>query len=235
LQPTRPAVHERSPIHRVRPALALSLVVALALGFVNAGYARYAPLVNPVGAAQLRAFDIRHASVADWNDRFVDTFAQGKQFFGATSTWQRIQYTSNPNASLQADAPIYVDVINTQDSGTLDAYGLQACYLFHGYHIESLTPADIGIGVPAQVIDYRNPKAGTDWSALWWEWPYRQGSQTWYERIVVFVANGPAVEFRGGATDAPPAQSARFSDTNRFLVSLARAMVRTHLSGSSES
>lgn len=235
LQPAAPAAHEHSPIKRIRPALALSLVVALGLGFVNAGYARYAPLVNPVGAAQLRAFDIRHASVADWNDRFVATFAQGQQYFGKTSTWQRIQYTSNATASLQAKAPIYVDVINTQDAGTLDAYGLEACYRFHGFQIESLTPADIGIGVPAQVIDYHNPKTATDWSALWWEWPYQQDGQTWYERIVVFIANGPAVVYRGGATDAPPAQSARFTDTNRFLVSLARAMVRTHLSGSSES
>jgi len=235
VQQIMPAVQESSPIQRIRPALALSVLVAVAMGFANAGYARYAPLVNPLGVAQLHAFDIRQASVANWNNRFVATFTQGQQYFGATSTWQRIQYTSNPTANLQAEAPIYIDVINTEDPGTLDAYGLQACYRFHGFRIESLTPADIGIGVPAQVIDYHNSKTGTDWSALWWEWPYQQGGQTWYERIVVFVANGPAVAYRGGATDAPPAQSARFTDTNRFLVSLAREMVRSQLSGSSKS
>jgi exosortase len=235
VQQIMPAFQERSPIQRIRPALALSVAVAIAMGFANAGYARYAPLVNPLGVAQLHAFDIRQASVAEWNNSFIATFAQGKQYFGTTSTWQRIQYTSNPTANLQAEAPVYIDVINTQDAGTLDAYGLQACYRFHGFRIESLTPADIGIGVPAQVIDYHNSKTNTDWSALWWEWPYQQGGQTWYERIVVFIANGPSVAYRGGAADAPPAQSERFTATNRFLVSLAREMVRSQLSTSTES
>ncbi len=145
-----------SPVARVRSALVLSVAIAAALAVVNAGYARYEPLVNAVGQAQLKPFDIRSAQIARWDSTFVASFTQGKQFFGESSTWDRILYSSTSAAKLQASVPVYVDVISTDDPNALEAYGLEACYRFHGFHIESLTPADVGVSVPAQVIDYHN-------------------------------------------------------------------------------
>jgi hypothetical protein len=139
-----------------------------------------------------------------------------------------VLYSSLPTASLSSSVPVYLDVIDTDDRGALAAYGLEACYQFHGHRIEKTTTVDLGAGIAAQVIDY-SVSRGTVWSAVWWEWPYARGTSTWYQRIIVFVSGGPEATF--SATDAPLAGTDRlgadrFAATDRFLVSLASEIVR---------
>ena len=216
-----------SPVRRAGPALLVCAVLAVGLGLVNAGYARYEAISAGLGVARLPAFDIRAARLDGWSSALVARFDQGREFFGASSTWERVSYSSGADAGLRSSVPLYLDVITTPDSGALAAYGLEACYQFHGHRIESIAGADIGAGTTAQVIDYRDIRAGTDWSAIWWEWPYAAAAGNAYERIVIFVRNGPAARFEGGAADLATPAAPRFDATDRFLVALARAMVAT--------
>lgn len=221
-----------SPVRQIRVALALALALAVGLGVVNSSFARYEQIANPLGQPLLVPFDIRTAQLAGWQSDFVAKNPAVKQFFGQDSTWDRILYTSLPRAPLQSSLPIYIDAITTSDAGSFSAYGLEACYTFHGYQIQSTSLADVGAGVRAQVIDYHNSRLNADWSALWWEWPYQDKGATRYERIVIFLASGPRGVYSGAATDVPDAEKARFTGTDRFLVAMARGLVQSQLRAS---
>jgi exosortase/archaeosortase family protein len=223
------ALRAGSPVSRIRAPLILVAGLALTLGVVNASYARFEAISDDLGSAKLNPFDIRQAAVPGWTVQYVGKFDQGKQFFGQTSTWDRLLYSSTPSATLRASRPLYVDVINTEDPNTLAAFGLEACYTFHGYFIETSVNVDLGSGVRAQILDYHNPKVGNDWSAIAWEWPYSNRGRTWYERIVVFMSDGPHATFEGGANSGVVSQQPRFQSTDQFLLTLAQRMVGSHV------
>jgi exosortase len=230
LSPAVPAPAVPTPrVRQLRGALVVSAVLAIVVGVANAGYARYEAIVDSTGSARLTPFDVRTARVPDWETALVATYEEGKPFFGQSSTWDRMLYSSTPRASLRSSVPIYVDAIDTEDFNSFAAYGLEACYRFHGYRVEFQGPVDVGRGVSAAVIDYHGPKDNVDWTALWWEWPYHVGAKTMYQRVVLFVANGPNATYAGAPDDAEPAQAARFRTTNAFLATLARGLVATHL------
>jgi exosortase len=217
-------------VRRVSPALAVAVAIAVVLAGLNAGLSRYETIATPLGqATRLEPFPIQNAQVAGWTSSYMAANPGGKQFFGDKSTWDRIQYTPSASATLQASVPVYVDVIGTDDPGSLAAYGVQACYSFHGYAIESTSSVDVGGGVTAQVIDYTNTKINADWSAIFWEWPYQKNGRTWFERIVVFVASGPAAHFGGLDVVRVANQSPRFAQTDQFLTTIATRMVASQV------
>ena len=214
------------PVRRIEVPVLVALNVALVLGIVNAGYARFEAISTDLGEAKLTAFDARVSSVPDWEYAYVGRYDQATQYFGPRATWERVLYSSRPTASLRSSVPVYVDTIDTDDPGTLAAYGLDACYEFHGYRIEGAADVDLG-PVNAHVIDYRIARdGGGDWSAIWWEWPYAKGTTRMYQRVVVFLTGGPAATFDGVAGPAVSTGADRFAATDRFLVALATEMVR---------
>jgi exosortase len=228
----RPGPDDQSPptpVRRVRPALLVSLCLAAALAFTNAAYARFEAITSGLADARLGGFDVGSMKLPGWDSRFIAAFPQARQYFGSAATWDRFSYWSNAGAELASTRSMYLDVITTEDSGSFADYGLQACYRFHGYHIASVTTADIGAGVHAQIIDYVNTKVGADWSALWWEWPYTIDGVTRYERVVVLLGEGPKAEFTGATAEDVQTQEPRFVATDQFLVTLGRAIVRSQL------
>jgi len=228
-RPAAPSGAVANPVRRVRPALVVACAVAVLIAATDLGYARFEAISSGLADARLTSFDVRKAHVPDWTISFVGRYIQGKQYFGATSDWQRVLYAPTPGAAIQSSRSVYVDAITTDDSGTFAAYGLEACYVFHGYQIASISTVDVGAGVQAQVIDYINPKTNVAWSALWWEWPYTEGTKTRYERIVIFMAGGPSAQFRGLTDVSIPTQSAAFVQTDEFLATLGRTIVRSQL------
>jgi exosortase len=217
------------PAPRHLALLGIALVAAVLLGAVNANYARYEAIASGLGTPRIGGLDTSVSHAEGWSADFVANFDGARQFYGESATWRRVQYNAGPQASLTADRPIYVDVIATDDWQALNAYGLEACYRFHGYTIESQYQADLPGGVTATVVHYRNPKAALDWSAVWWEWPAQNDGQVRYERVVVFLANGAGAVFRGSdPTAAVP--DGMFADTGAFLITLARSIVSHHLS-----
>jgi len=218
-----------SPVRRVRPALLVAGVVAVALAVTDFGFARYEAISSGLADARLTSFDVRQAHVPNWRISFVGKFLQGTQYFGPTSDWQRVLYVATPAAALQSSRNVYVDAITTDDAGTFAAYGLEACYTFHGYQIASIVTTDIGAGVQAQIIDYINPKNNVAWSALWWEWPYSDGFRTRYERVVILLSEGPKTTFTGVTATDVSSGGSRFAQSDRFLVTFARDLVKTQL------
>jgi len=233
-----PAAAEETatPVRRARFALALAVAVAVAFGLTNAAYSRYEAISSGLADARLGAFDIESAHVSGWETSFVSTMAQARQFFGSTATWERVAFQPTVAAELVSSRTVYIDVLTTDDPGTFAAYGLEACYTFHGYRIASVSQVEIGAGVKGQVIDYTNPESGIDWSALWWEWPYTaEDGSTRYERIVVFMADGPQATFRGLPDLDLATQDARFIATDRFLAALGAEIVNTQFEPGSSS
>lgn len=220
----------RNPGARLGRAAVAAGGLALLLGGLNAGFARFEAMATPLGEAKrLEPFDIKTAQVPGWQSDFMASNPAARQYFGDSASWDRLQYTPGPAASLASSVPIYVDVIETDDPGTFAAYGLEACYGFHGYRIESIAQADIGAGVTAEVIDYHNRKIDADWSAIVWEWPFQADGRTRFERIILFVASGPVSEYEGVPAIDVASQSPRFAETDRFLTALAREIVQSQL------
>jgi exosortase len=220
---------EPSPVRRVRPALVVAIGIACVLAATNAAYARYDAISAGLADARLPGFDVRALHISGWASRYIDAFPMAKQYFGSSATWDRELFTAADYATLSSTRPVYVDVLTTDDPGTFAAFGIEACYRFHGYDITSVTDADVGAGVSAQVIDYYNPALGSTWSALWWEWPYSDGLRTRYERIVFLMSEGPKGTYEGVTAGTLGTQDARFATSDRFLVTLARTVVETQL------
>lgn len=218
-----------NPVARARSAFVVAICVAGVLAVTNAAYARFDAISSGLADARLGSFDIRSMHLPGWQSRFIAAFPQATQYFGSSATWDRASYWSPSGASLSSTRSVYVDVITTDDAGSFAAYGLQECYRFHGYEIASVATADIGAGVSGQVIDYTNTKVGADWSALWWEWPYTEGGRTRYERVVILLGDGPNTQFTGVTASDIGTQVPRFVDTDQFLVTLGRAVVRSQL------
>jgi hypothetical protein len=159
----------------------------------------------------------------------VESVGQARQFFGTDARWDRLIYTATASARLRSSVPIYVDVIDTADAGALAAYTVADCYQFHHFRVDAQVSVALGAGVTGQIVTYFDPKDRTDWSAISWEWPKEYDGKVRYERIVVFVPDSNAVQFAGFDVSAPAAGDAVFHDTQRFLATAAREIVRGQL------
>jgi exosortase/archaeosortase family protein len=226
------ALRTPSAVRRMRPALIVAIALCVPLAALNAGFSRYDSVATPLGEARRVApFNVREAQVPGWETAYSASNPAVTQFFGERSKWDRILYTATPAASISTNLPVYVDIIDTDNADSLAAYGLEECYGFHGYRIESIATADLGAGISAEVIDYHDAKLGADWSVVVWEWPYQEDGRTWFERIAVFVSSGPAGRYEGVADIDVGTQSERFEATDQFLVALARQIVGGQMPG----
>jgi hypothetical protein len=207
------------------------VAIAVVFGVTNAAFSRYEAISSGLTDARLAKLEVDVAHVPGWTASPVGDLRQARQYFGDAASWERAAYRPTADATITADRAVYVDVLTTDDSGTFAAYGLEACYAFHGYVISSVAQVDIGAGVDAEVIDYTNTRNGIAWSALWWEWPYAtEDGSTHYQRIVVFMADGPQSTYDGLADLEIDTQDAKFVDTDRFLATLGQAIVASQLS-----
>jgi exosortase/archaeosortase family protein len=230
--PTGPPSARNGGLLRRGSVIAVGAAAALLVGIANSGYARYEVITGDLGNARLVRFDMRAAQIAGWSASFVQNLDQAKQFFGSQARWARLMYAPTASARLQSSHPLYVDVIDTEDAGSLAAYTIADCYQFHHFRIDGNVSADIGAGVTANVITYFDPKDRSDWSAIWWEWPKEFDGGVRYERVVVFIPNSSTVAFAGFDPSAPSSGNPEFDDAERFLISAARDIVRTQLSRS---
>lgn len=217
------------PRHGRLAAAAAVLAATLVLGLVNATYAGFQPLGGDQGLPAISGFQPGRAWVPDWTSRQVADYTHGRQFFGEDSTWTRSVYSPLASASMRANVPVYVDVINTDDAATLAGYSVESCYSFHGYVVESAQRIELASGLDASLRSYADPRGQTDWTILTWEWPVQQGGGIRYERIVLLLPDGDIGTFEGLPEQDLAGASARFADAERLLVTLARTMVTNQL------
>jgi exosortase/archaeosortase family protein len=208
---------------RVAAPMAVGLGLAGVLAMPNAGFAHYDSLVDAFGHPTLGTIDPNTVTVAGWQAAPSTSFDQATSYFGAHATWERVAFSSTASSTTQPSS-VYLDVIRTDDSGSLASYGVEACYNFHGFDQVSSSSTDVGAGVEAKVASYRSPVEATDWSILWWEWPYDAGGQTRYERLVL-LAPLDASGQPGSVTT-----QAGFRTSSATLESLARSIVQAGMS-----
>jgi exosortase/archaeosortase family protein len=208
---------------RVTAPLAIGLTMAALLAMPNASFAHYDSLVDAFGHPTLGTIDPNGVKIPGWQAAPSTSFDQATSYFGPHATWERVAFSATTDLGSQPTS-VYLDVIRTDDSGSLAAYGVEACYNFHGFGQVSNASTDVGAGVEAKVASFRSPVEATDWSILWWEWPYDAGGQTRYERLVLLAPLDGSSQ-PGGATT-----QASFTTATATLESLARSIVQAGMS-----
>jgi len=110
---------------------------------------------------------------------------------------------------------VIADVINTGDLGSFSAYGVEACYRFHGYSLNDVQQVNLGGGINGQAISYTAKTA--DWNIVYWIWPVKVGTTTRYERVILYTLG------TGSVSDV---SAKKESKAHRdFLVAFAREVI----------
>lgn len=193
---TRTPFVVRPAVRRAGVALAVLAVAGVLTGAANARLPEFELLSHDLGPPRLQPSAVAAYGVPDWSLRQVDSYPWARAYFGSDATWYRYNYGPGPAAfgqplGLQARflAPIVMDVISTSNLGTFSAYGIESCYRFHNFLIVEGRRVDLGAGVIAKAITYRNSATGLNWTAVYWEWPVLWQGQELYERIVLSMSD----------------------------------------------
>ena len=204
---------------RVAAPMAVGLSLALMLAVPDASFAHYDSLVDAFGSPTLGAIDPNGLAISGWEAGPSSTYDQASNYFGQNATWERVPFSSSDLAA-SGPSSVYLDVIRTDDAGSLAAYGVEACYNFHGFSQVLASSSDIGAGVDAKVSSFRSPIGGSDWSILWWEWPFSAGGTARYERLVLLAP----LDSSGGKTS-----DATFTTAENTLEVMARSIVQANM------
>ena len=83
---------------------------------------------------------------------------------------------------------------------SFSAYGVEACYQFHGYSLADVAEVSLAGGITGQAMSYTSQQFGS-WSIVYWIVPVKSGTSTDYERVVLYVQNsGKGVVVQGLTT-----------------------------------
>jgi exosortase/archaeosortase family protein len=173
--------------------------VALVVGFVALAdhelqpYAAFLdgtgnPTVLQFGSSQLlpNGVQVQHVSNYPW----------AQQYFGSNSSFDRFS-VSGTGAGV-----VWADVVRTDDKGSLDAYSLQNCFLFHNYDIRTAKRLELGSGVVGLLLNYSDSSTHAKWTTVSWAWPIRYQGETYYERVALTSDLAPGT---GATPDFQPA------------------------------
>lgn len=216
------------PSRRFIVPAAIAAAAALSMSLINASYAGYQPIGGDLGVPILRGFQPSTAWVANWSSRSLASYQHGRQFFGEDSTWIRSVYSPLGAAEMRANVPVYVDVISTDQAAALAGYTVEACYNFHGYTVQSSQVVALAPGVDAYVKSYSDPRGETNWTILFWEWPYQTGETVRHQRVVLMIPDGDTARFVG-VPSLSAGGAGRYAEAESLAIVLAQAMVGNQL------
>lgn len=188
-RPIRPTLPEN--LRRRRVTLGLLAVLTAFVALSDHGLGPYAAFQDGTGSPNVLPFGPNSAP-AGFRVSYQATYSWATQYFGANSTFQRYivsggqpKLTSQPVGARTYNSVVYADVVRTDDRGSLDAYNLQNCFLFHNYNIVATQRVDIGNGVTALLMNYSDPATQARWATVSWAWPVDNKGETYYERIAL--------------------------------------------------
>lgn len=226
------------------PKAAVALLTVGLLGAVltvtNEKLKSYDMVANALGGARLSSFSDHPYIPEGWAARRVNEYTWGRQFFGDTSTWLRYAYKSQAATPgpLHTTRQITGDVIRTTNLRSFSAYGVEACYRFHGYKLRDVASVSLGGGVTGQALSYANPERKQDWTLVYWIWPVLTADgSTSFERITLYLRGKGDVEFTGAAANVGAVKSLgnglqatdevdrRLISARSFIVTFAQAIV----------
>jgi exosortase/archaeosortase family protein len=231
LRPSRPLA-----VPAVYSAVAIVVAVGLVLGITNSGLRNYDLVASATGEPKLASFLSQPGAPSGWGATFSDRYDWAKPYFGDSSLWYRYSYSPTFGSSdLSADLPVFADVINTSNLSSFSAYGVEACYKFHGYTLRDVAQVNLGGGINGQALSY-STKSHQNWSIVYWIWPVVNGTSTRYERIILYLldAGKDQVSAPGvtGITNVKGSLSAANQDQRNllavraFLVAFAREIIK---------
>ena len=226
-----------------RVALSLTLVAGLALGGLNTDLRSFDNVANSLGAPRLSGFASNRQAPDGWSVNEVQRIEWARRFFGRDSSWVRYAFSNTrpDGGTLRSSLPIYLDLIDTSSRASLSAYGIEACYKFHGYRISAKQSVDLGNGVVGGTLTWTNLDTDATWTTLYWHWPIKSSQGTRYERVTLLMneqsggvkAAAPEVrqnlsakvDAEEGGERRDVAKSATGRETRDFLVAFARDLV----------
>jgi exosortase/archaeosortase family protein len=166
-------------LYRVVAAM-LAAVFVLLVFAADSQLAPYAAFADGTGAPTVHPF-AQGPYPRSWmvSTSPAQDYTWARQYFGDNSSFIRYDIAGG------ATGLIFADVVLTDDKGSLDAYNLESCFLFHNYRITTSKRIDLGRGVTGLLINYSDPTSNAHWATVSWAWPVRYRSTTYYERIVL--------------------------------------------------
>jgi hypothetical protein len=172
------------------------LVAAIVLGVSNLGLRSYDLVADAAGEPRLLSYHSVPVAPDGWRWRLYAQYEWAKPLFGADSTWLRYSLVPTGGGDLHAPFSVTADVIDTSDLESFSAYGVEACYQFHGLAIRDVAQVNVGGGITGQAMSF----SGTgrlSWSIVYWIVPIRTTHGTNYERVVLYLYNthGSAVAY----------------------------------------
>jgi exosortase/archaeosortase family protein len=250
IQP-RPAAHSHAPgeqapgqakTHHAVPKVYLAVVIvtiaAVVLSISNVGLKTYNLVADASGQPKLTAYVADPASPPGWDTRRIATYDWAKPLFGDTSVWDRYVLRATEHANLYTTDPVVADVIVTPNLETFSAYGVEACYQFHGYTLADVAQVSLGGGITGQAMSYTSTQYGS-WSIVYWIIPVKLSGATTYERVVLYVQNSgqgvviPSLEKSSGIQNVAGSlggSNQPLINNRLFLVAFARQMITSEAS-----
>ena len=192
-----------TPAMRVS-AVALTVATLVAM-MANTGLARFQLVANNLGTTTIQSFSAQPVSLHGWQEARIAEYDWATRFFGDDSSWVRYQYYG-----AKAPTSVIADVVTTGSLGRLQAYGVQACYEFHGYGLHKPVDYNLGGGVKGTVLTFHDPKMTGEWNALFWVWAVNTPQGHRYERVVLLapvIGNYLHAAHKAGTTSAVFAQT----------------------------
>jgi hypothetical protein len=184
-------VTETPAVPKVFVAIALVAISAIVLSLADYGLRAYDLVANAAGEPRLLAFPSVPVTPAGWRWRVSDRIEWAKPLFGEDSTWTRYTFApSGTGGDLHASYGVTADIIDTSNRETFSAYGVEACYQFHGWLLRDVAQVYIGGGITGQTLSF----SGSDtqrWSVVYWIVPVKAGQDTRYERFVLYLLDAP--------------------------------------------
>jgi exosortase/archaeosortase family protein len=228
--------HGPMAVPAIYSAISLVVILGVVLGITNSSMRSYDLVASATGEPKLASYLDYPGSPAAWQATFSQEIDTAKPYFGESSKWYRYTYTSSASTSdLHADLPITADVINTNDLFSFSAYGVEACYRFHGYRLRNVAQVNLGGGIAGQALSYSSKNHG-DWSIVYWIWPVQTGKSTRYERVILYLLNTGSGPLRGpgvsglrnlhGSLNPQDATQRRLIEVRGFLVAFAREVIK---------
>jgi hypothetical protein len=177
-------------VPKIFVAIALVAAVTLVLSVADFGLRSYNLVATASGEPKLLAFRSAPAAPEGWRFRVTDEFSWAKPLFGDDSTWIRYTFVNTGGGDLHSPYGVTADIIDTSDLQTFSAYGVEACYQFHGFALQDVAQADIGGGITGQTLSFTGPN-DQSWSVVYWIVPVKAGQGIRYERFVLYLLNVP--------------------------------------------
>lgn len=221
-------------VPKIFVAITVVLAAALVLGVAQNNLKAYDLVAGASGEAKLLSFSLVPQAPGGWSVRRIAIFDWAKPLFGDDSTWQR--FTLQPPATGPRQPVVVADVVNTGDPSTFSAYGIEACYQFHGDSLRDVTQVQLLGGIHGQSLSFAVGSGGS-WSIVYWISPVKGSSgQNRYERTVLYVTDGGrgasafaqirAQLARDKNRAAADPQQEQLAANRSFLVSVADQVIR---------